>query len=104
HYLGSGLCKALRGDWLTHSDVLWTQIQGVYATDAAAWLLRVLPGGAWSLLQHAALGFELLAPLLFMSRRLRPAGIVLGVGLHLVVAVTMYQLLYFSLQMVSFYL
>lgn len=104
HYLASGLCKALRGDWLTHSDVLWTQIQGIYATDAAAWLLRVLPGGAWSLLQHAALGFELLAPILFMSRRLRPAGFVLGVGLHLVVAVTMYQLLYFSLQMVSLYL
>ena len=31
-------------------------------------------------------------------------GFVLGIGLHLVVAVTMYQLIYFSLQMISLYL
>lgn len=104
HYVASGLCKALRGDWLVHDDVLWVQIQGVYCTDAAAWLLRVLPAGAWTILQHAALGFELFAPLLLIPRRLRPLGFVLGIGLHLVVAVTMYQLIYFSLQMISLYL
>lgn len=104
HYLGAGLCKAVAGDWLAADDVLWVQVHGLYRTEAAAWLLRVLPAGAWTLLQHAALGFELLAPLLFIPRRLRPIGFLLGVGLHLVVAVTMYQLIYFSLQMISFYL
>ena len=39
-----------------------------------------------------------------MPRRLRPIGLLHGVGLHVVVAVTMYQLIYFSLQMISFYL
>jgi hypothetical protein len=104
HYVASGLCKALRGDWLTHTDVLWVQIQGVYRTEAAAWLLGVLPAGAWTILQHAALWFELLAPLLLVPKRLRPLGFLLGVGLHVVVAVTMYQLVYFSLQMISLYL
>lgn len=46
-----------------------------------------------------ALGFELLAPVLLGVRRLRPIGIGIGVGLHVVVAITMYQLIYFSLQM-----
>lgn len=104
HYVASGLCKALRGDWLAYDDVLWVQVQGVYCTEAAAWLLRVLPAGVWTLLQHAALGFELFAPLLLVPRRLRPLGFLLGVGLHVVVAVTMYQLVYFSLQMISLYL
>jgi hypothetical protein len=104
HYVASGLCKAVRGDWLAADDVLWVQVQGVYCTDAAAWLLRVLPTGAWTILQHLALGFELLAPLLLIPRRLRPFGFILGIGLHLVVAVTMYQLIYFSLQMICFYL
>lgn len=104
HYVASGLCKALRGDWLAYDDVLWVQVQGVYCTEAAAWLLRVLPAGAWTILQHAALGFELFAPLVLIPRRLRPLGFLLGVGLHVVVAVTMYQLVYFSLQMISLYL
>lgn len=104
HYLGAGACKALLGDWLKYDDVLWVQVQGLYCTDAAAWLLRALPGWAWIGLQHAALGFEVLAPVLLAVRRLRPLGFVLGVGLHLVVALTMYQLIYFSLQMITFYL
>lgn len=104
HYVGAGLCKAIAGDWLTADDVLWVQVHGVYRTQAAAWLLGVLPAGAWTLLQHVALWFEIFAPLLFIPRRLRPLGFLLGVGLHLVIAVTMYQLVYFSLQMISLYL
>lgn len=103
HYLAAGLCKALHGDWLRADDVLWMQIQGLYMTDAAAWLARVLPTWAFTAQQHAALAFELLAPLLIGLRRLRPLGLLIGVCMHLVIAVTMNQLIYFSLQMVAFY-
>lgn len=103
HYLSAGACKVRYGDWVTRDDVLWMQVQGVYMTDAAAFLVRTLPGWAWTIQQHMALGFELFAPLLFLVRRLRWLGILLGVGLHLVVALTMYHLIYFSLQMMCFY-
>ena len=103
HYLASGICKAVHGDWLRYDDVLWMQIQGLYMTDAAALMVRTLPGWSFTAQQHLALGFELLAPLLLGVRRLRPLGFVLGVGMHLLVALTMYQLIYFSLQMIAFY-
>jgi len=103
HYCASALCKGLHGDWLKYNDVLWMQIQGLYMTDAAAWLVRHLPGWAFPVQQHLALGFELLAPVLLGFRRLRPIGVVMGIGMHLIVALTMYQLIYFSLQMIAFY-
>lgn len=103
-YFGSGLCKSLHGDWWGGEDILWTQVQGFYMNDFAAWLVRTLPRWTWDLQQQLALWFELLAPLLFGSRRLRPLAFVLGLGLHLVVALTMDQLIYFSLQMACFYL
>lgn len=103
HYTASALCKGLHGDWLKYNDVLWMQIQGLYMTDAAAWLVRTLPGWMFPAQQHLAFGFELLAPVLLGVRRLRPLGVVLGIGLHVVVAISMYQLVYFSLQMIAFY-
>jgi hypothetical protein len=102
-YFASGLCKTLKGDWGTEDDVLWTQIQGVYMNDFAAWLVRTLPDWGWVVLEQITLWFELLAPLLFAIRRLWPVAVVLGVGLHLTVAATMDQLIYFSLQMICFY-
>ncbi|KIG15487.1 hypothetical protein DB30_05510 [Enhygromyxa salina] len=103
-YFASGLCKTLNGDWWGGEDVLWMQVQGIYMTDAAAWLVRTLPHWAWTVQQQLALWFELLAPILFGIKRLRPIAFVLGLGLHFVVAVTMDQLVYFSLQMACFYL
>jgi len=103
-YFASGLCKAINGDWWGGEDVLFVQIQGIYMTDAAAWLVRTLPHWSWRVQQELALWFELLAPILFAVERLRPIAFVLGLGLHLVVAVTMDQLTYFSLQMACFYL
>jgi hypothetical protein len=103
-YFASGLCKTLNGDWWGGEDVLWMQVQGIYMTDAAAWLVRTLPHWAWTVQQELALWFELLAPILFGFKRLRPIAFVLGLGLHVVVAVTMDQLVYFSLQMACFYL
>ncbi|MFO7562114.1 MAG: HTTM domain-containing protein [Enhygromyxa sp.] len=103
-YFASGLCKTINGDWWGGEDVLFMQIQGLYMTDAAAWMVRTLPHWAWRVQQEIALWFELLAPILFAFRRLRPLAFVLGLGLHLVIAVTMDQLIYFSLQMACFYL
>ncbi|MDC0720911.1 HTTM domain-containing protein [Nannocystis bainbridge] len=104
HYASSGICKSLRGDWLISHDVLWAQLQNVYMTDAAALFVRLTPTWAMTLLQHAALGFELLAPLLIGVRRLRPFGLAIGVAMHVMIAVTMHLLFYFSAQMLCFYL
>lgn len=103
-YLGSGLCKAIRGDWWGGEDVLFMQVQGLYMTEVAAWMVRTLPHWSWRVQQELALWFELLAPILFGIRRLRPIAFMLGLGLHLIVALTMHQLIYFSLQMACFYL
>lgn len=103
-YFASGLCKAYKGDWWGGEDVLWMQIQGFYMTDFAAWMVRTLPDWAWVGLQELTLWFELLAPLLFGVRKLRPLAFALGIGMHLIVALTMDQLIYFSLQMCCFYL
>lgn len=103
HYASSGICKSFSGDWLKYDDVLWMQIQGLYMTDAAAWMVRNLPAWTFTVQQHAALGFELLAPILLGLKRLRWLGFLIGIGMHLLVALTMYQLIYFSLQMITFY-
>jgi hypothetical protein len=103
-YFASGLCKSINGDWWGGEDILWVQVQGIYMTDAAAWMVRTLPDWSWRVQQELALWFELLAPVLFGVKRLRPIAFVLGLGLHFVVALTMDQLIYFSLQMACFYL
>ena len=103
HYFLAGWSKVTHGDWLQNSNVLWSQVNGIYRTDEAAWMLRVLPLGVWSWMQYAALTFELAAPVLFMIKRLRPLGLVMGIGFQFLVAWTMYQLIYFSLQMLCFY-
>lgn len=103
-YFTAGTCKVLGGDWLTHSDTLWTQVQGLYCTDIAAWMLRTLPKESWAVQMYSALLFELSAPLLFMWRRTRWIGIFWGLGFHVLIAATMHQLIYFSLQLVVFYL
>ena len=103
-YCTSGLCKSIHGHWWGGEDVLWVQVQGLYMNDFAAWLVRTLPEFAWVVQQELALWFELLAPLLFVIKPLRPVAFVLGLGLHIVVALTMDMLIYFSLQMMCFYL
>lgn len=103
-YVGAGICKVAYGDWLVHTDVLWTQVQGVYRTEIAAWMLRVLPKWAWAVQMMAALAFETVGPFLFLFRRTRPFVIVWGILFHLLIAVTMHQLIYFSLQLMIFYL
>ncbi len=102
-YFAAGLAKAFRGDWLNYADVLYTQVQGVYRTDIAAWCLRHLPVWSWTVMQWISLLFELEAPVLFCVRRLRLLAILLGLGFHFLVAILMKDLIYFSLQMAAFY-
>lgn len=100
---GAGICKLRFGDWLTYSDTLWHQVQLSFMTDAAAWMVRNAPAPVWAALQHLALGFELAAPLLFGVRRLRPLGYIMGLGMFVMIAVTMRELLFFALQMCAFF-
>lgn len=104
-YTMAGWCKVLHGDWVGSGsgDVLWTHVQGVYCTDVAAWMLRVLEKEHWAPMMYSALAFELCAPLLFCIRRLRPLAYFWGLGFHLVIAVTMHQLVFFSVQLLAFY-
>jgi hypothetical protein len=102
-YCTAGLCKVLHGTWLQQPLTLWTQTKGVFRTDLDSWMLRSIPLGMWSWLQYGALAFELLAPVLFVFRRLRPIALFWGVAFHLGIALTMKDLIYFSLQMLCFY-
>jgi Vitamin K-dependent gamma-carboxylase len=102
-YLAAGIAKAFRGDWLKYSDVLYTQVQGVYRTEIAAWMLRNLPVWAWTVMQWISLLFELEAVVLFTVRKLRWIAFTVGMGFHLMIALLMKDLIFFSLQMWSFY-
>jgi hypothetical protein len=102
-YFMAGVCKVMHGDWLQSPYVLWTQAMGYYETDVAALFLRILPPVAWAAMQYTALSFELLAPLLFGVRRLRPLAFLLGVGFQVLSALLMDRLVYFSLQLLAFY-
>ena len=101
-YLAAGLAKA-EGDWFQYNDVLWSQVQGVYRTNAAAFALRHLPKWVWTAQQHVSLAFELTAPLMFTIRRLRPVALAVGIGFHLMIALMMKDLIFFILQMWAFY-
>jgi hypothetical protein len=103
-YFNCGLGKAVFGDWLKSPDVFFSQIQGPYRSGLACWLIANLPLRAWTAMQVVTLWFELFAPVLFMVRRFRPLALVIGIGLHLGIALTMHKLIYFSFQVVCFYI
>jgi len=100
----AGLCKITRGDWLEEPYAVWSQSQGYYMTDFAAWMLNTLPKEAWIPMQYSSLGFELFAPLLFLVKRLRPLGILWGLAFHGMIALTMHKIVFLSSVMVAFYI
>ncbi len=102
-YFTAGTCKVFHGDWMSNPDVLWTQVQGVYCTDLAAWLLRNCSRSFWSVSMYGSLAFELFAPVLFCVKRLRWVGIVWGAAFQIGIALTMHELIYFSVQLMAFY-
>jgi hypothetical protein len=89
--------------WLKYDDVMGTHVQGFHRTDLAAWMLRTLPKWAGTPMQHSALIFELLAPLLFTIPKCRWPTILYGLGFHLTIALLMSGLIFFSTQMWAFY-
>jgi len=103
-YGTAGICKMAHGDWLERTDILIGHSVGLYRTEAAAWLIDILPHWAWVVQGVLALGFEVCAPILFCVKRLRPLAYVLGVGMHIVIALMMVDLIWFSLQMMTFYI
>ena len=97
-YLAAGTSKAFYGDWLKHSDVVHTQMQGIFRTDFAAWCLRAFPQWIWTVVQWLTLLFELEAPLLFCTRCLRPLAFIFGICLHVVIALMMKDLFFLALR------
>lgn len=103
-YFTAGVAKVKSGDWLEYDDVIWSHTQGVYRTEFAAWLVREMPMSYWTLQKWLALSFEMGAPFLFCFHRLRPLGLILGLGFHLTIALCFWSIWPFSLHMVTYYL
>lgn len=103
-YSTAGICKAFHGDWMRVHDILYGHSVGIYRTELASWIARNAPHWTWYVQSKLALGFEIFAPLLFINKyRIRVVGFVVGIGMHIVIAALMKDLIYFSLQMITFY-
>lgn len=97
-YFSSGACKA-RGDWLSHSTVLWTHLHDSYQTPVSHLLANWLPTWSWTVLQWTTLAFEFFAPLWFGWRRTRMAALTYGVAMHAMIGVMFGPVIWFSLLM-----
>lgn len=100
----AGTCKIIHGNWIEDPNVLWTQIQGLYRTHEAAFLIRNLPKEAWAYQMYTALAFEALAPLVLIARPLRTFGLIWAMGFFFIILATMHLLTFFMLQMMAFML
>ena len=70
------------GTWFQNPYTLYSQLHGHYCTDACAQALYFVPLQGWTVFMYSALIFELIAPVLFMRRSLRPLAMVWGIGFH----------------------
>jgi hypothetical protein len=102
-YVGAGVCKFAWGDWLYRSDVVWTQSQGHYKNQLAAWAVNDLSMFWWYGLAWVSLAFESFAAILFAWNRTRLFAVFFGICFHLGIAMLMKDLIYFSLQMITAY-
>jgi len=103
-YLGAGVCKVVHGDWLSRPDILWTHAQGPFRTPIAAWCVNFLPAPFWWVMAYGSLSFEVFAPVIFLWRKTRIYAILYGIVFHLSIAILMKDLIYFSVQMMTFYI
>jgi len=104
HLFMAGWAKiTFGGEWLVKPYVFWTQVQGTYRTDAAAFLLNSVPMKGWYYLQWSALIFELLFPVMLIYKPARRIGIMCGFIFQLMIALTMKHLIYFNLIMISYF-
>jgi hypothetical protein len=99
-YSASGIAKA-RGDWLSHSHVLWTHLHDTYQTAVTVALANLLPAAAWTLLQGVTLTFETFAPLWFGHPRFRTAAMVVGASMHAMIGLMFGPVRYFAMLMTT---
>lgn len=98
-YCASGICKS-RGDWLTHSYVLWTHVHDSYQTTASWLIARAMPASGWTALQFLVLGLETFAPIWLVWRRTRPWALVLFLGMHACIGLMFGPVKWFALLMI----
>jgi Vitamin K-dependent gamma-carboxylase len=99
-YSGSGLAKA-HGDWLKVPMVLWGHLFSSYQTEVTVLLGTIMPVRGWTFLQGLVLTFEVLAPLWFALRWTRPVALVVGLGMHLMIALMFGPVIWFSFLMMT---
>lgn len=102
-YFLAGWRKAVFGGWLENPDTLWSQLDVFFRTDLTGWALWAFPWWLWVLAQYGVLVFELGAPAWFYHPQTRSWALLCGLCFHLLIAVFMQGLGYFSLIMLSFY-
>jgi hypothetical protein len=99
-YLASGIAKA-RGDWLSNPHVIWSHLHDSYQTPFTYLLATSVPPAALTALQYVTLIFELGAPVWLGTRRLRPFGLAIGLGMHAAIGVLFGPVVWFSLLMIT---
>ncbi len=89
--------------WATDTLVLKSYLGGIYQTTFSHFALLNFPNTLWELIHWSTLVFELGAPLWFFIPKIRPYSLIFGICFHLGIALMMDKLIFFSLQMISFY-
>ena len=103
-YFMAGVCKVMHGDWLQSPYVLWTQAMGYDETDVAALFLRILPPVAWAASAVHGPVFRAPGPPPLRREAAAPPRVPPGRRLPgLVCPRSMDRLVYFSLQLLAFY-
>jgi uncharacterized membrane protein YphA (DoxX/SURF4 family) len=99
-YCASGIAKA-RGDWLSHSDVIWSHLHDSYQTDLTYALASSVPAFVWTAFQGVTLTYELGAPVWYGFARTRKYAVVVGLGMHAAIGLMFGPVIWFSLLMMS---
>lgn len=99
-YCASGIAKA-RGDWLHHGFVLWTHLHDSYQTAFTVAFANLMPARGWTVLQAVVLTFEAGAPLWFGWRKTRMPALVVGVGMHTMIALMFGPVRWFAMLMAT---
>lgn len=102
-YFGSAIAKG-RGEWVTHSYVLWTHLHDSYQTWVSWALANWLPWPVWTLLQAIVYALELGAPFWFAYKRTRPIALLTAVGMHAMIAIMFWPVRWFSMLMITMWL
>lgn len=99
-YCASGIAKA-RGDWLHHGFVLWTHLHDSYQTAFTVAFANLMPVRGWTVLQALVLTFEAGAPLWFAWTKTRMPALVVGVGMHTMIALMFGPVRWFAMLMAT---